>query len=389
VGEVMKRKVLVLAGYYVPSVKGGGPIQSIKNLVDNLSDRIEFYILAADRDLGDHQQFQGVVTNKWVQVGNAKVFYININELSLRNLAGIINSVSCDVIYLNSFFSYKFSIAALLLSKLTLIPQKPLILAPRGQFNAGALGLKTGKKRLFITIIKAFGLYNGIKWHATAEAEKHDLEAVFGKEADIQIAGNLTADYSFLKYNKSITKNAGELKVVFISRIHPKKNLKKAIELLKDVKGKIEFNIYGPLEDKDYWAECRQTINILPESITVTYRGFIDHEDIMEVFNDHHVFLFPTLGENYGHVISEAFIGGCPVIISDQTPWRGLEELNVGWDLALSNDTGFIRALQYCTDLKKDGYDILSRSAFEYGKKMSNSNMDIENMYELLLADVK
>lgn len=385
----MKRKVLVLAGYYVPSVKGGGPIQSIKNLVDNLSDRIEFYILAADRDLGDHQQFQGVATNKWVQVGNAKVFYININELSLRNLAGIINSVSCDVIYLNSFFSYKFSIAALLLRKLKLIPQRPLILAPRGQFNAGALGLKTGKKRLFIKIIKALNLYNGIKWHATAEAEKNDLEAVFGKEADIKIAGNLTADYSTLKYNKSITKNAGELKVVFISRIHPKKNLKKAIELLKDVKGKIEFNIYGPLEDKDYWAECRQTINILPESITVTYRGVIDHEDIMEVFNDHHVFLFPTLGENYGHVISEAFIGGCPVIISDQTPWRGLKEMSVGWDLALNNETGFIKALQYCIDLKIEDYDILSRSAFEYGKRMSNSTVDIENMYELLMADVE
>ena len=381
----MKRKVLVLAGYYVPSVKGGGPIQSIKNLVDNLSDRIDFYILAADRDLGDYRQFQGIVTNEWVQVGNAKVFYININELSLRKLARIINNVSCDVIYLNSFFSYKFSMAAIILSKLKLIPQKPLVLAPRGQFNAGALGLKTGKKRLFIMITKALSLYNGINWHATAEAEKNDIEVVFGKEIDVNIAGNLTANYSLLKNDKAITKNAGELKVVFISRVHPKKNLKKAIEFLKDVKGEIEFNIYGPLEDKSYWAECMQTINLLPESVTVTYRGVIDHEEIMDVFKNHHVFLFPTLGENFGHVISEALIGCCPVIISDQTPWRGLEEQGAGWDIALSNERGFIDALQYCINLDKDQYEFLSRNAFEYGKRMSNSAQDIQNTYELFI----
>jgi hypothetical protein len=40
---------------------------------------------------------------------------------------------------------------------------------------------------------------------------------------------------------------------------------------------------------------------------------------------EYDLFLFPTLGENYGHVISEALASGCPVVISDQTPWRNLE----------------------------------------------------------------
>ena len=34
----MTPKVLVLSEHYIPSVKGGGPIQSIKNLVDNQSN---------------------------------------------------------------------------------------------------------------------------------------------------------------------------------------------------------------------------------------------------------------------------------------------------------------------------------------------------------------
>ena len=379
----MKKKVLVIAGYYAPSIKGGGPIQSIKNLVDNLSDKLDFYILASDRDLGDEQPFHDVKTDKWVQVGSAKVFYTNTKELTLRRLTEIINSVDYDALYLNSFFSYKFSIAIVVLNKLKRLIAKPIILAPRGQFSQGALGLKSSKKKLYIQAAKALGLYKDIMWHATAETEKMDLEAIFGEKINIRVANNLTADYRGLKYDKDIEKYPGELKVVFISRIHPKKNLKKAIASLRDLHGKVEFNIYGPLEDKEYWTECEQVINSLQQNVVVEYRGLLDHDDIMGVFKEHHVFLFPTLGENFGHVISEALIGGCPAIISDQTPWRGLEEISVGWDIALSDEDRYIEALQYCINLDKRKYDSISKNAFEYGKNKSNKEEDIRKTYEL------
>lgn len=379
----MKKKVLVLAGYYVPSVKGGGPIQSIKNLVDNLSDKLDFYILASDRDLGDEQPFYGVKTDKWVLVGSAKVFYINTKELTLRRLVEIINSVDYDALYLNSFFSYKFSIAIIVLSKLKRLTAKPIILAPRGQFSLGALGLKSSKKKLYIKVVKALGLYKDIMWHATAETEKKDIEILLGEKVNIKVASNLTADYRGIKYDKDIEKYPGELKVVFVSRIHPKKNLKKAIASLKDLHGKVEFNIYGPLEDKEYWTECEKVINSLPQNVEVEYRGLLNHDEIMGVFKEHHVFLFPTLGENFGHVISEALIGGCPLIISDQTPWRGLEELSVGWDIALSDEDKFRKVLKHCMDLSKEEYTSLSMNAFEYGKKHSNSQDDISKAYEL------
>src|SRR3546814_17574361 len=39
-----------------------------------------------------------------------------------------------------------------------------------------------------------------------------------------------------------------------------------------------------------------------------------------------------VLGENYGHVIAEALEAGLRLLISDQTPWRGLAEAGVGHD---------------------------------------------------------
>lgn len=384
----MKKKVLILAGYYIPSIKGGGPVQSIKNLVDNLSDKLDFYILARDRDLGDDKPFYNIKTNEWIQVGNVKVFYISPHKLTWRKITEVINSLDYEVLYLNSFFSFKFSIAIVFLQKLKLI-NKQIVIAPRGEFSKGALALKNIKKKVYINVTKVLGLYKGIIWHATAETEKEDIKAIYGEKASIKVANNLTANYRELKYDKDIEKNRGELKIGLVSRIHPKKNLKKAINLLKNLNGNIEFNIYGPLEDKQYWSECEEAIDSLPQEVKVSYRGLINHDEVMRIFKTHHIFLFPTLGENFGHVISEALIGGCPIIISDQTPWRGLENLNVGWDIALNDAERFKAVLQRCVDMTQEQYALISKNAFEYGKKMSNSEVDIIKTYELFSKSEK
>ena len=379
----MKKKVLIMAGYYLPSVKGGGPIQSIKNIVDNLSDRFDFYIVAADRDLGDIEPFRNIVVDTWVRVGKAKVYYTDISTLNWEKTKKFIDDSHCKIMYLNSFFDYKFTIVPLILNKSKKIDVNKIIVAPRGQFSPGALGLKSKKKKLFISVSKIFGLYKNLLWHATADSEKEHIHKIFGDEANIIVANNLTANYSNLTYDKDLEKSKGELRIVFVSRIHPKKNLKLAIQLLSKINGTVIFNIYGPIEDIEYWEECRREIAKLPVNVTVNYQGMVNHEDIISVFNKHHVFLFPTLGENFGHVISEALIGGCPVIISDQTPWRNLEEAQVGWDIKLNCTQKFIESIQKCVDLDEDRYRQLSTNAFNFGKSLSNNTADINQSIQM------
>ncbi|NMA73043.1 MAG: glycosyltransferase family 4 protein [Bacteroidales bacterium] len=379
----MKKKVLIMAGHYIPSVKAGGPVQSIKNLVDNLSDEIDFYIVAADRDLGDDKPFSNIEKNKWIKVGKAEVFYTNLSKLKWSKVANIINAVPYDVLYLNSLFSYRTSILPLFLMKLRKISSRLIILAPRGELSPGALGLKKRKKMLFIKIAKLLGLHRQITWHATANLEKKHIEKTFGNDNQIVIAPNLTASYSNLEFDKNIPKQAGELKVIFISRIAPKKNLKTALELLRMVRGKIEFNIYGPVEDKSYWSECQDVMNDLGSHVSVSYCGVVAHNGVMNLFKEHHIFLFPTLGENFGHVISEALIGGCPVIISDQTPWRDLSSQQVGWDIALDDTEMFVRVLQKCIDMENGEYQNMSERAFEYCRTLTSSDSNVRGYHEL------
>ena len=374
----MRKKILILTDYYLPGVKGGGPIQSIRNMVDNLADEFDFYILTSDRDFGDNRSYNNIKTDVWLQVGKAKVYYTDKSKLSFRKLDNILNKFAYDIIYLNSFFSYKFSIMPILLKRVNRISAK-IVLAPRGEFSPGALGLKSNKKKLYIQLSKIIKMYTDVRWHATAITEKKDIESIFGEKVNIFIAGNLTGTYKGLQFKRSIEKKKNELKVVFISRIHPKKNLKQALVFLKSLKGNIKFNIYGPIEDKSYWDECKEVIEDLPKTISVSYKGVINHDKVTSVFKSHHVFLFPTLGENFGHVIYEALISGCPVIISNQTPWRNLESIQVGWDIDLSDKNKFIRSLQTCVDMGRDDYTIISKNAFYYGIKKANKRDNITN----------
>lgn len=372
-----------MAGYYLPSVKGGGPIQSIKNIVDNLSDKFDFYVVATDRDLGDSKPFEDIEIDKWIRVGKANVYYTDISTLDWQKTKKIIDGSHCKTMYLNSFFNYKFTIVPLLLNKLNKIDVNKIIVAPRGEFSPGALGLKGKKKKLFIRASKIFGLYKNLWWHATADVEKEHIRKIFGDKIKIIVSNNLTANYSNLTYDKNLEKSKGELKIVFVSRIHPKKNLRFAIQLLSKINGTVIFNIYGPIEDVEYWEDCKREIAKLPVNVTVNYQGMVNHEDIISVFNKHHVFLFPTLGENFGHVISEALIGGCPVIISDQTPWRNLEEAKVGWDIKLNCKQKFLESIQECVDLDKDRYRLLSTNAFNFGKSLSNNTTDINQLIQM------
>ena len=379
----MKMRILLIAEHYIPGIKGGGPIRSIKNLVDNLADECAFYILTADKDLNDQRPYPNTQTDKWIKVDQAQVYYTNIHKLSLSKMRRIISSIDFDVLYLNTFFNFKLSIWPVLLAKFKSINVSHLVLAPRGQFSQGALGFKSGLKHSYISLAKLFGIYDKLTWQASSVVEKKDIEAIFCNEIEVVIANDLTSKYRYLIYDKVIDKLQGELKLVYLSRIHPIKNLLKALEYVSKVQGKIMFSIYGPIEDEYYWKQCQHVIASLPRNIKVEYHGMVEHRLIMDIFKNQHVFILPTLGENFGHVISEALVGGCPVIISDQTPWRDLEKEQVGWDIDLNDEVSFVNAIQYCINLDHDQYTLISKRAFVYGKKATENSADKQNYLNL------
>ena len=385
-----KQSIFIFTGYYLPGYKAGGPIRTIANMVDRIGDEFEFKIVTLDRDYDDTKPYPGVRIEGWNRVGKADVFYMSPGMHSLKEFKKVLCSTECDVIYLNSFFSPHFTIKPLFLRRLGLIPDKPLILAPRGEFSPGALGLKSLKKRGYLLAAKAFGLYRGVVWQTSSSHEEADIRRWFGRDVPVVVAPDLPpvihpADDLPPKSEKS----EGCLKIVFLSRISRMKNLDGALKMLSGLKGKVEFNISGPMEDKIYWAECRKIIGSLPENIEVRYCGSVEHDKVGAVMRGHDIFFLPTLGENFGHVILEAFCAGCPILISDQTPWRDLEEKGVGWDLPLNKPEIFQEVLQRCVDMKNKEHVKWSESAKEYGLQVTKNDGVVEQNRRLFYQAVK
>src|SRR5690606_38672677 len=108
------------------------------------------------------------------------------------------------------------------------------------------------------------------------------------------------------------TKQVGRLNLVFLARIAKIKNLLFVLELLNNIElsnEEIILDIYGPLEDYEYWNECHKIIdriNLNVPGVGVFYKGPLNYEKVVEVIPFYDFFILPTLGENYGQSIADA-----------------------------------------------------------------------------------
>jgi glycosyltransferase involved in cell wall biosynthesis len=252
-----------------------------------------------------------------------------------------------DTVYLNSFFDPIFTQRILWARRLGRLGTVPVILAPRGEFSSGALQLNQTKKRLYLRLSSFIGLYRGLTWQASSELERADIQRHlrFVRTADIRIAMNLAPLEEPTDGAWSPRPDGEPLRVCFLSRIAPMKNLDFALRVLAAVRAPVVFTVYGPKEVPAYWAECERLIARLPPNVRVDYGGSVHPDAVKQTMAQHDLFCFPTRGENYGHVIHEALHAGLPVLISDQTPWGAVAERGVGWACPLNDVADFARTI--------------------------------------------
>lgn len=384
-----RKRVLIFTDYYLPGYKAGGPIRSIHNLVNSLNKEFHFLIITRDRDLGSDGPYNSIKVDEWNRFDHTSVFYASPDVLTFRGIRNVIHNLKFDLVCLNSFFSPTFTGLPLMLFKVYRDNCTPVIVAPRGEFSKGALEIKPFKKRLYIAFVKLIGLYNHVIWQATAMNEMHDIIREFGaNESQIEVAPNVLPAYELTAFSKSSdnpSKNSlDRLKIIFLSRISRKKNLDFLIDLLRDVNSPVELKIYGPIEDELYWKECLKIKDQLTGETLVTYCKDIQPQEVPKVFNENDLFVFPTKGENFGHVIYESLSAGTPVLISDQTPWKG-ESSGVIEVLPLSDRNEWVSIIN-----KWAGYDNEKKQHFKkfselYAKKYYDENAAIEKNRDLFL----
>ena len=171
---------------------------------------------------------------------------------------------------------------------------------------------------------------------------------------------------------------------MFLSRICPQKNLLQAIRIVSKLNGNIQFDIFGPKEDQDYWRRCEKELNSLCSSVKWNYRGAVPSENVVNIFLQYDVLLLPTMGENFGHVIYEALMAGCIPLISDRTPWNSLEENICGYATALENIEQYIKCVQIYVDMDELQLSQQICNAMKYAERKYKENIQLSGYYKII-----
>ena len=140
----------------------------------------------------------------------------------------------------------------------------------------------------------------------------------------------------------------------------------------------VKLEVYGPIEDDEYFDKCKRSLD--ESSIEWKYRGAVSGKDVFKAFSANDVFLFPTMGENFGHVINEALCAGCPVITSDRTPWNDLSGHGAGFSLSLPGTEcdyhEWTDALKHYAEMSADEFAQVSENCISYIR----SKIDIDSL---------
>lgn len=350
------------------------------NTVERLGDDFDFRIVTRDHDgKADRSPYQDVQIDVWNQVGKALVNYLPRKKIRLAQIRKHVEEVDPDSIYLNSFFS-SFTILVLLSRKLGWTKKCPIVIAPEGELSKGALQLKPTKKKLYLRAAAAIDLYKNILWKTTSKFESEESEKLKGTGGQVFIAPNMPPRTILPNYvqDRKPAKMPGAARMVFLSRVHPKKNLRFLLELFGSISENVHLDVYGPLDDEAYAESCLTLAGTMPENVKVEFKGEIEHAKVGETLFEYDFFVLSTLGENFGHVFIEALAAGCPLIISDRTPWIDLEEKGVGWDIPLEDRERWISVIRECASLNNEAYAILSTNARDYAEKWL-ADKEVEN----------
>jgi glycosyltransferase involved in cell wall biosynthesis len=372
------KRILIFYPYFTPAFKAGGPVQSIRNMVELIKDNFCVDVICSAFDLGEKEALPGVTPDQWISL-DARVNVMYIKTRGIRRIKSAFHDRRPDIAYVNGIFLPLFTWLPLWHARKENIPA---VFAPRGMLQEGALASGTAKKLLALLFMKLLGLHKNVTWHATDDQEKRDILTRIDKTAIVKVVHNLPARP--FSQNSVLKKEPDELRLVFLSLIARKKNLDLILAALKRIERTVILDIYGPVKDKAYWQECLRLMS--GQRHPIRYRGPVNPTDVQSTLKNYHALILLTKGENFGHAIYESLSTGTPAIISQFTPWGTLQDDDAGITVNIQDPNEPKAAIERFLSMGQKEFDKVSDGAFRLARQYYNS-CDFKSMYVDLFSN--
>jgi glycosyltransferase involved in cell wall biosynthesis len=294
---------------------GGGTTEYMRLLSNVLKSSIELVVATGKSDSP-------------ITIDGVRIQFFDSNFLRwfslLKDFRVFLREESPDIVHINGIWSPENWGFQKIAQELGI----KVVLSPHGMLETWILAQNPWKKKLGLFIYQNKAICNAQHLHATAQMEKDSIRNL-GYTNDITIIPN-GIDLTEIKKSKE---RFGSKKMIFLSRIHPKKGIEILIEAWKNTDTKDWTLEIAGNGDEIYIEKLIQSTQDIKN---VSFVGAKYGEDKWDFLRSADVMILPTHSENFGIVVAESLAVGVPVITTTGTPWKDLDTYNCGWWIDLS-----------------------------------------------------
>lgn len=301
--------------HYVPSlaVRAGGVAAYLAVLSLELGKLVDLHI--ATHDEGELE----------LETHNAVIHRIPPGWLYYFSAKSLLKKLRPDLVHINGCWQPQLLFFQRAAQRLRI----PVVLSPHGMLEPWIVKRHYWTRKWPAIQLYQRGLVKHADYlHATADTEKDNLLRL-GWNARIAVIPNAVNIEELPLKDNWRTKR----RIVFMSRLHVKKGIELLLEALSHLRLDLdgyEVIIAGEGEP-DYVETLKKAAISLGLSEVVIFVGGVYGAEKVSLLQSADFFVLPTYSENFGIVVAESLACGTPVITTDGTPWKELEDYACGW----------------------------------------------------------
>jgi poly(glycerol-phosphate) alpha-glucosyltransferase len=209
----------------------------------------------------------------------------------------------------------------------------PLMISPHGMLEPWALENSRWKKRLAAWLFENKNLRSAGCLHALCKAEARNIRS-YGLQNPVAVIPNGIdlADFSSLPPYEAIERNhpllKGKRRMLFLSRIHPKKGLPHLLRAWQKLASKFpDWRLLVAGNDQlGHEAELKKLTSELGLLTSVIFLGPLYGEAKKQALAGADIFVLPSFSEGFSMAVLEAAACGLPVLLTPQCNFSELAE---------------------------------------------------------------
>jgi len=326
-------KILHIIPTYKPAYIYGGPIFSVSLLCENLAKAGHAVKVLATTANGAAEL--DVPVGRPVDVDGVEVIYFKRFTKDHTHLSpGLLRELwrDCrrfDAVHIHSWWNIPVMLSVLVCWLRGVRP----VLSPRGMLSNFSMGRGGFSPRNVFHQTAGKFLLRKARLHATSDAELGEM-AGLGKDSFvlpnfIQVMEDTPSN---LRGQNGVNeKTSGPFTIIFLSRIHQKKNLEGAVEALAQVNFDFRFLVAGTGEAA-YLQQLRELAAEKGIGEKVQWAGSLHGEEKFRFYAGADLFVLPSFNENFANVVIEVLSTGTPVLVSGEVGLSTyVKENDLGW----------------------------------------------------------